>query len=115
MRIELRHAYDRERQTADEALLAGELDRAFAHLERAHIIGQRSTAAHVAAHVGMLRIGWRRRDAREVFGQMTRIVAATLFTRFWVPVGNTGGANVSAVRPMALPDDLLDLMRDEIR
>jgi hypothetical protein len=33
-------------------------------------------------------------------------VAAALFSRLWVPVGNTGGANVSAARPMPVPSDL---------
>jgi hypothetical protein len=58
----------------------------------------------------MLRIGWRRRDAREVTGQLARLLAAALFSRIWVPVGNTGGANVSAMRPMAVPDDLQRLL-----
>ena len=113
MKQELRAAYDRERQAAATAFGIGDFDNAFRHLERAHILGQRSTGAHVGAHVAMLRVGWRRQDAREVFGQLTRIVAATLFTRLWVPLGNTGGANVSATKPMPLPEDLLDLMRDD--
>ena len=51
-------------------------------------------------------IGWRRREAREIAGQLVRIVAAALFSRLWVPVGNTGGANVNAMRPMPVPLDL---------
>lgn len=39
-------------------------------------------------------------------GQTTRIVAAALFSRIWVPEGNTGGANVRATLPMPIPDDL---------
>ena len=54
----------------------------------------------------MLGIAWQRRDLREIPGQLTRIVAAALFSRLWVPVGNTGGANVSAMRPMPVPPDL---------
>ena len=63
--------------------------------------------------VAMLSIGWRRRDVREVLGQLTRIIAASLFTRLWVPVGNTGGASFSATKPMDLPPDLLELMRED--
>jgi hypothetical protein len=84
----------------------GALDLAFAHLERAHILSQRHPLAHAGVHLRMWRIGWKRRDAREVFGQSTRVVAALLFSRFWVPIGNTGGANVSAFRPMPVPADL---------
>ena len=54
----------------------------------------------------MLRLGWSRRDLREVVGQIPRIFAAALFSRVWVPIGNTGGANVPAMRPMPIPPDL---------
>ena len=30
----------------------------------------------------------------------------------WVPKGNTGGANVSALKPMPLPSDLSELLQD---
>ncbi len=36
-------------------------------------LGQWHVGPHVLAHLGMLRIGWRRRDLREVFGQLLRI------------------------------------------
>lgn len=99
-------AFASEWQAARSAREAGQLDRAFAHLERAHILGQRHTWLHVRSHVGMLRIAWQRRDARETVGQLTRIVAAAAFSRLWIPEGNTGGANVSPLQPMAIPDDL---------
>ena len=47
-----------------------------------------------------------RHDAREIFGQGTRTIAALLFSRIWVPIGNTGGANVNALQPMPIPEDL---------
>jgi hypothetical protein len=102
----LRAAFERECALARDARAGGELDRAFGHYERAHILSQRYTWRHVASHVGMLRIGWQRGDRREVFGQLKRIVAASLFSRIWIPVGNTGGANVDAMRPMPVPEDL---------
>jgi hypothetical protein len=99
-------AFEHEWQAARVARRAGDLDRAFHHLERAHILGQRHTWRHVKSHLGMLQVGWQRADLREIVGQATRIVAAALFSRIWVPVGNTGGARVSAIRPMPLPPDL---------
>ena len=48
-------------------------------------------------------------------GQATRIVAAALFSWIWVPVGNTGGARVSALQPMPLPDDLRALLERDAR
>lgn len=56
----------------------------------------------------MLKIGLTGKDAKEVFGQILRIIAvfpASLFR--WVPVGNTGRANVSALKSMPIPDDLI--------
>jgi hypothetical protein len=58
----------------------------------------------------MLMAGFLRRDVREVLGQIPRIVASLLFSRTWVPVGNTGRARVSAVKPMPVPDDLRHLV-----
>lgn len=108
----LKQAFDRDWQLAREARLAGRLDLAFHHLERAHILGQRHTWRHVKSHAGMLHVGWLRSDAREILGQLGRIVAAALFSRIWVPVGNTGGADVSAFRPMPMPDDLQALLAE---
>lgn len=108
----LEAAFTLEMALADEARRAGQLDRAFAHLERAHVLSQRWTLAHVRSHLGMLGIGWMRRDWREIAGQLARIPAALMFSRIWIPVGNTGGANVSATRPMPIPDDLRAVLNE---
>ena len=112
MKPKLREALTRELTTARQLELRGEFGAAFAHLERAHILSQRYALAHAGVHLRMLRVGWKRRDAREVVGQVTRTLAALLFSRLWVPLGNTGGASVSALRPMPLPDDLRSLLTD---
>lgn len=108
----LEAAFTLEMALADQARRVGDLDRAFAHLERAHILSQRWTLAHVRSHLGMLGIGWMRRDWREIAGQLARIPAALVFSRIWIPVGNTGGANVSATRPMPIPDDLRAVLNE---
>lgn len=110
MSPELRAAFGNEWSLAVAAREQGDLDRAFAHFERAHILGQRHTWPHMRSHLGMLAIGWRRSDLREVFGQTTRVIAAALFSMIWVPLGNTGGANVSPFKPMPLPPDLQALL-----
>ena len=43
-------------------------------------------------------------------GQLLRLPAAILMSRLWVPLGNTGGANVSPLQPMPIADDLRELM-----
>jgi hypothetical protein len=79
----------------------------FARLERAHVLAQASTREHVRVHWQMIRWAWRHRDARELFGQSFRIVGAATKTFIGlVPAGTTGGANVSAVRPMPVDPEL---------
>jgi hypothetical protein len=83
---------------------------AFHHYERAHILSQKYMWPHIQSHLGMLHIGYRRNDLREIAGQCIRMLAALIFSKLWVPLGNTGGANVSALRPMPIPDDLKQVL-----
>jgi hypothetical protein len=84
---------------------------AFRHLERAHILGQRWAFSHTQVHLPMLRHGLRTRNLREILGQLPRIVFGFLGSFVGrVPVGNTGGANVPAERPMPIPPDLQALL-----
>ena len=106
METELRNAYDVELRAFRAAAREGAIESAFRHLERAHILSQRHTRQHAHVHWLMLRLAASTRNWREVVGQVPRVVAAALFSRIWVPLGNTGRANVSALRPMPLPEDL---------
>ena len=110
MHSELKPSYLAELEAARRAEGAGDFQTAFTHLERAHILSQKYALAHAATHLRMLRLGWRTRDAREVLGQLTRTIAALIFSRIWVPVGNTGRANVSAFAPMPVPEDLAEIL-----
>lgn len=88
-------------------LAAGRFDLSFHHLERAHILGQLRFADHVVTHLWMLRLALARADGREARGQVLRLVATVPGHLFgWIPIGNTGGANVSALKPMPIPADL---------
>jgi hypothetical protein len=102
----LRIAYQAEIGAARTATARGDVEVAFHHLARAHILSQRHTLAHVRVHWLMLHLGFSAGAWREVFGQPMRILAAALFSRLWVPIGNTGRANVSALKPMPVPHDL---------
>jgi sterol desaturase/sphingolipid hydroxylase (fatty acid hydroxylase superfamily) len=97
------------------ALDAGDAAVAYAAFERAHVLGQPRTRTHVRSHVAFLRWAIRQRDAREIVGQLLRIAAAALFTWLWMPRGNTGGARVSAFRPMPVPTEISNLMKGNPR
>jgi hypothetical protein len=92
---------------------AGDAKSAFAALERAHVLGQLDFVPHVRVHWQMLRAGWSAGDRREVAGQLMRIALVPvghLVGR--LPAGNTGGANVSAFTPMAIPPELAGLIEE---
>ena len=113
-RTALRSAYTAEVTAATEARAAGAADREWHHLERAHIVSQPIASLHVGCHARMLGYGFRHRNAREIVGQLIRITVAgpgSLLGKY--PVGNTGGANVPATRPMPIPDDLRPLLASD--
>ncbi|MBK5332522.1 MAG: DUF3703 domain-containing protein [Ilumatobacteraceae bacterium] len=96
-----------ERDAARQARSIGNHAVEWVHLERAHILSQPMAVAHVRTHLVMLAFAIRRHDRREITGQLIRTIVAgpgSAMRRY--PLGNTGGANVSAVAPMPIPDDL---------
>lgn len=97
-----------ELEKAEQAERQNDLDAAFAHLERAHILGQRWLTRHWTTHWRMLKIARKRRDRTEISGQIRRLAATPLgWALGWVPKGNTGGANVHPLKPMPLPEDMV--------
>ncbi|NNU17064.1 DUF3703 domain-containing protein [Parvularcula sp. ZS-1/3] len=107
MRKFKKDAFRREMAAGRAAFGSGDLDRSFHHFERAHILGQRWLLTHLSSHWWMLRVALKRRDGREIRGQLSRMMAVFPGYAFgWVPKGNTGGANVHPLKPMAIPDDL---------
>lgn len=102
-----RVAFDTEMALAKEHVARGELATAFAHLERAHVIGQAFVLPHARAHWRMLDVELRRRRPAAALGQAVRIVLGILGSAVGVvPVGNTGGSNVSMFARMPIPPDL---------
>lgn len=92
---------------ASRARASGNIRQEFIHLERAHVIGQESTYWHVKIHILMLKWAARNYSYKEVFGQMLRIIGAATKTPFGlVPLGNTGGSNVSPFKKMSIAPDL---------
>ena len=107
MENRVREYVDAEIDKASSFVKSNDLTNAFRHLERAHVIGQTVTIEHTRVHWLMLKIGWKKRDVREIFGQVFRIIGASTKTPLGVyPTGNTGGANVSPFKPLPVPDDL---------
>jgi predicted XRE-type DNA-binding protein len=96
---------------AFEAERKGDQHLAFRQLERAHVLSQEATMEHLRVHGHMLRFALRHCLVREVLGQIPRLLLAAPLTQMGlIPTGNTGGSNVSGLRPMPVPADLQQII-----
>jgi len=103
----IRPHVEAELLAAAEAEAKGQAHTAFAHLERAHVLGQAATVEHVRVHWRMFLWGLRQRNARECLGHLLRIGGAATKTAIGlVPHGNTGGSNVSPFERIPVPPEL---------
>lgn len=107
-------AYDAAMAAARESLARFDSGQALAHLERAHVLGQRDFGRHWRVHMSMLKIAWEATDGRELRGQLLRLALTPIghLTRR-LPEGNTGRSNVSAFATMAVPADLQRLLNTQ--
>lgn len=105
--------YRAELAAARARVAAGEYRPAWRHLERAHILVQAYPLAHTAVHARMLAFGMRIKNVREIVGQIPRLLVGGVKSFVGhIPVGNTGGADVPALRPMEIPPDLQAILRE---
>ena len=107
----LREAWKVERAAARAARRRADHKLEWHHLERAHILSQPMVGPHVRTHAAMFGTALRRRDAKELVGQLARLVmAAPGSASGRYPLGNTGGADVSPFRPMPVPEEFRTLL-----
>ncbi len=105
----LRVAFDKELAQAEQGIAAGQLDRAFGHLERAHVLGQAFVWPHAQSHWLMCRVELRRRRSAAVLGQVLRILLGVIGSAIGVvPVGNTGGTDIRMFRRLPIEPELQD-------
>jgi hypothetical protein len=101
----------RELSTARRLIRDAKYQDAFRHLERAHILGQAQPRWHVVSHWLMLKVALHRGEMSAALGQAIRMVLGALGSIIGrVPIGNTGGSDVSMFRRMPIPADLLEIM-----
>jgi len=104
-------AFEKEIAQAKALISRGEFEAGFAHLERAHVIGQTFVAPHARAHWQMFKLEIRRRQPIAAMGQVVRLVLGMLGSAVGkVPVGNTGGSNVSMFKRMPIAPELQDII-----
>jgi hypothetical protein len=104
--------YRQELEKYKSELSKGNIQLAWQHLERAHILGQPWPREHSHVHWIMLKFGIRIKNGKEILGQIPRLFIGGIKSFVGnIPVGNTGGANVPPLKPMEIPDDLKEMMK----
>jgi hypothetical protein len=88
----------------------GNLQIAWNHLERAHIIGQKYPYAHSFVHWKMLQFGIKIKSGKEIIGQIPRLIFGGVKSFVGkIPVGNPGGANVPPLKPFPIEKELQNI------
>ena len=104
-------AFENEIALAKGFIARGEFEQGFAHLERAHVIGQAFVVPHARSHGLMLLFEIRRRRPVAALGQVVRLVLGILGSAVGkVPVGNTGGSDISMFKRMPIAPELQDII-----
>lgn len=96
------------------AFAAGNLDRSFVLLQRAHIAGQLILGPHLLAHFWMLRVALTQADWTEIRGQLIRIALVPvghLLGR--LPAGNPGSTSVNAFKPVSGPNEIRPILEEQ--
>jgi hypothetical protein len=107
----LKKYYRTEMTAYKTAFERGHLPLAWHYLERAHILAQAWPREHSAVHWKMLQFGLHIKSAKEVIGQIPRLLVGGVKSFVGkIPVGNTGGANVPPLQPMEIPYDLQHIL-----
>jgi hypothetical protein len=105
-----------EYRYARSAAEAGKTEKAWRHLERAHIVAQGMLLPHIYSHWRMLVLAASTADFREMFGQLMRLALAPLGNLTGrLPIGNTGRSDVSAFVQMDIPADLQAILEDSTK
>lgn len=103
----LKPYFDKELREYKSEYAKGDLQSAWKHLERAHIIGQCYPFSHSFAHWKMLQFGFKIKSTKEVIGQIPRLVFGGVKSFVGkIPVGNPGGANVPPLKPFPIEQDI---------
>ena len=107
---ELRPFFEKELSDYQAQYRKSNLNIAWHHLERAHIIGQRYPYAHSYVHWKMLVFGVKIKSRKEILGQIPRLIFGGVKSFVGkIPVGNPGGASVPPLKPFPIEKEIQDM------
>lgn len=102
--------FDRKLKAYQDSLQEANLQQAWRHLEKAHVIGQAYPFQNSYVHWKMLRFGIKIKTGREIRGQIPRLLIGGIKSFVGkIPVGNTGGANVPPLKSLPIEREVADI------
>lgn len=109
----LKPFYQIELKNYQQEIINGNLEKAWTHLERAHVIGQKYPIEHSFTHWKMLLFGIKIKNSKEIIGQLPRLILGGVKSFIGtVPIGNTGGANVPPLKPLPIDKELQTIFKN---
>ena len=110
MPVSLKPFYAKELKNYSIHFVNRNLQKAWYHLERAHIIGQQYPCQHTYVHFKMLQFGFKIKSTKEVIGQIPRLLVGGIKSFVGkIPVGNPGGANVPPLKSFPIEQGLQEI------
>lgn len=102
--------FQKEIEAYFSAMQQGCLHTAWRHLEKAHVIGQAYPFQHTFVHWKMLQFGISIKSAKEVAGQIPRLLVGGVKSFVGkIPVGNTGGANIQPLKSLPIDQEIQEI------
>ncbi len=106
--------FERELAKAYTALHNHELEEAYHHYGRSHVLGQPYAGPHFRTHLGFLKFSIIKKDIREFVGQLIRLSGCAFVSWLGIaPKGNTGGVYVGLNTRMTIPEDLAQMLKED--
>ena len=106
----LKPYFERELKAYYSSLKEKDLQQAWQHLEKAHVIGQAYPMQHSLVHLKMLQFGIRIKSIKEISGQIPRLLVGGVKSFVGkIPVGNTGGANIPPLKALPIEKEIVEI------
>ncbi len=102
--------FEGELRSYSASLQANDLQQAWRHLEKAHVIGQAYPFQHTYVHWKMLQFGIKIKSLNEIIGQVPRLLIGGVKSFVGkIPVGNTGGANIPPLKTLPIEKEIIEV------
>ena len=113
MKVIVQEHFNAELCRAKTAITQQDFETAWTALQRAHILGQTDAIAHTIAHWTMLKLAWKQRDFKEVYGQLLPTLLAIPLTLLFGKIRSIRGgkANSNQSARISITEDIQQILQ----